>query len=128
MSIKKSRVGRQPVYDQSIKSSICFDVLSGRLTYSEATRIYAIKGKDTVRRWVKQYEQQCNLHQMMLPDNTIPDNDNQLVNNEELQRKTQELEEALKMAKLKIRALETMIDIAESQLNIEIRKKSGTKQ
>jgi len=64
----------------------------------------------------------------MLPDNTTPNNDNQLVNNEELQRKTQELEDALKMAKLKIRALETMIDIAESELNIEIRKKSGTKQ
>ena len=39
-----------------------------------------------------------------------------------------ELEAALEVAKLKIVGLETLIDVAEEQLNIEIRKKSGTKQ
>lgn len=38
------------------------------------------------------------------------------------------LERQLAEAQLKIRALETMIDIAESQLKIDIRKKSGAKQ
>ena len=35
---------------------------------------------------------------------------------------------ALEEAELKIRALNTMIDMAEEQLKIEIRKKSGAKQ
>jgi hypothetical protein len=38
------------------------------------------------------------------------------------------LEQQLAEAQLKIRALETMIDIAEEQLKIDIRKKSGAKQ
>jgi len=45
-----------------------------------------------------------------------------------LEQKNRELEAALELAKLKNAALEMMIDIAESELKIDIRKKSGTKQ
>ena len=38
------------------------------------------------------------------------------------------LEKALKEAELKIKALNTLIDVAEEQLKIDIRKKSGAKQ
>jgi len=38
------------------------------------------------------------------------------------------LEKALEEAELKIKALNTLIDLAEEQLNIDIRKKSGAKQ
>ena len=38
------------------------------------------------------------------------------------------LKKALEEANLKIRALDTMIDIAEEQLKIDIRKKSGARQ
>lgn len=40
----------------------------------------------------------------------------------------EELQEALRFAQLKIAALETMIDTAEQELSIKIRKKSGAKQ
>ena len=40
----------------------------------------------------------------------------------------QALKKALAEANLKIRALDTMIDIAEDQLKIDIRKKSGARQ
>lgn len=39
-----------------------------------------------------------------------------------------ELQKALRQANLKNKLLNTMIDIAEEQLKIDIRKKSGTKQ
>ena len=39
-----------------------------------------------------------------------------------------DLQQALAEAQLKIKALDTMIDIAEEQLKIDIRKKSGAKQ
>jgi len=38
------------------------------------------------------------------------------------------LEKALEMEKLRSRGFEVMIDVAEKQLNIPIRKKAGTKQ
>jgi transposase-like protein len=46
----------------------------------------------------------------------------------ELERQHQELLRKLEAASLKIAGLETMIDIAEEELGIDIRKKSGTKQ
>ena len=45
-----------------------------------------------------------------------------------LERRVKELEKALEQAKFKNIAIETMIDIAEEQLKISIRKKSGPKQ
>jgi hypothetical protein len=41
---------------------------------------------------------------------------------------TQALQKALEEAELKIKALNTLIDVAEEQLKIDIRKKSGAKQ
>lgn len=46
----------------------------------------------------------------------------------DLEQENAELKKALELAMLKVAGLETMIDIAEDQLNIDIRKKSGAKQ
>jgi hypothetical protein len=43
-------------------------------------------------------------------------------------RKVKELSAELEKSKLKVLTLETMIEVAEEDLNIKIRKKSGTKQ
>ena len=132
MSIKKSRKGRKPFYEQAFKSAVCFEILSGNLSYSEARTVYGIKGQGTIPRWVKQYQNQStsgNLHSMSEKDLNADSMDPaEGRDKSDLQKKNHELVAALKMAKLKITALETMIDIAESDLNIDIRKKSGTKQ
>jgi hypothetical protein len=44
------------------------------------------------------------------------------------EKRVKELEEQLRLSKLKVELLETMIDIAEDQLKIDIRKKSGSQQ
>ena len=45
-----------------------------------------------------------------------------------LQKEKKELEQALEWAQLKSHVYETMIDVAEKELNLPIRKKFGTKQ
>jgi hypothetical protein len=52
----------------------------------------------------------------------------QLQNKDELQQKIAILEKQLQWEKMRIFALDTMIDIAEKQLDISIRKKSGNQQ
>lgn len=47
---------------------------------------------------------------------------------EALQKQVRELEKQLENTQMKNVALETLIDVAEEQLKINIRKKSGTKQ
>lgn len=48
--------------------------------------------------------------------------------NEALQQKIEVLEKQLEWEKLRVEALDTMINIAEKDLNISIRKKSGAQQ
>ena len=45
-----------------------------------------------------------------------------------LEEKIKQLEKQLALSNLKVEALEMLIDIAETELKIEIRKKPGTKQ
>jgi hypothetical protein len=47
---------------------------------------------------------------------------------EELQKRIKELEKQLEFAQMKNIALETLIDVAEEQLSVPIRKKAGAKQ
>lgn len=45
-----------------------------------------------------------------------------------LEKENTELKKALELAMLKVAALETLVDVAEDQFNIQIRKKPGAKQ
>lgn len=94
---------------------------------SEARSRYGIKGDGTLYRWLKAYqkiEDTVKLQPMQLDNksNHEPSSQSDSLHTQK------ELEDALRMANLKITAQETMIDIAESELNIDIRKKSATKQ
>lgn len=47
---------------------------------------------------------------------------------ESLEKHIKKVEKRLEEAQMKVTSLDTLIDIAESKLNVSIRKKSGTKQ
>jgi transposase len=130
MAIRKSKPVKKLKYDEAFKSTVCLEVMSGNLSITEARRMYGIKGRSAIHKWMRELQDQTamvNLQDMNIPDLGSQQN-NPSPSQDDLHRRNQELEDALKMAKLKITALETMIDIAESELKIDIRKKSGTKQ
>ncbi len=52
----------------------------------------------------------------------------QELSKEELEKKVKDLEKQLSYEKMKSEVLDTMINIAEKELKISIRKKSNTKQ
>lgn len=63
-----------------------------------------------------------------VPDITTPVEKNKIDQSaEELKQRIKELEQQLETARLKAEGFEIMIDIAEKELNIPIRKKSDTK-
>ncbi|HYD91304.1 MAG TPA: transposase [Flavobacterium sp.] len=131
MNIKKSKAGRRPTYDQAFKNTVCLQVLNGKLSVAEAKATYAIKGDGTVYRWIKEFTEHGKHVKLDPMETTNPPSSTGIPGKDEqpaLQRENKELQAALEMAKLKITALEVMIDIAESELNINIRKKPGTKQ
>lgn len=55
-------------------------------------------------------------------------NDLNFLSNQEKDLKINDLEKVLELERLRSRGFEVMIDVAEKQLNIPIRKKVGTKQ
>jgi hypothetical protein len=103
------------------------EITAGRMTQKEALNRFdfGYKNEDTARRmlgdWMKQYSPSI---PVTLP--VMSEKERQRL--EVLQKQVKELEKQLENAQMKNVALETMIDVAEEQLKIKIRKKSGPKQ
>ena len=126
MSISKKKFVKKN-YDPHLKSTVCMEVLSGKLTYLQAARQYGIVSERSIREWVLRYGKPplvSNFDDMASKTTGVSTPQEDASSNKELKT----LQKALELAKLENLALHTMIDIAESELNIDIRKKSGTKQ
>lgn len=100
------------------------EILSGRMTRKEAMDRFDF-GNNSPRKtldwWMKQYSPSI---PVTLP--VMSEKERQKL--EALQKQVKELEKQLENAQMKNVALETMIDVAEEQLKIKIRKKPGPKQ
>lgn len=86
--------------------------------------------RGTLRYWMNKYP--INSESLSLPSQTIEDVMARKKSNEpdeiaKLQARIKELEKALAFSELGIKARDLMIDLAEKQENIQIRKKFGAK-
>ncbi|PWG77873.1 helix-turn-helix domain-containing protein [Pararcticibacter amylolyticus] len=115
---------RSRQYSSSEKRTVLRAVASG-MSVGEACVAFGIKCRTVVDRWVRQ--QKAENAELSRQTATVKKSEEKKPK-EVSAGHLRELEEQLAEAQLKIRALETMIDIAEEQLKIDIRKKSGAKQ
>lgn len=76
---------------------------------------------EILKRWQERYSDELHLSLSYMSSKERADN-------KKLEKRIKELEKQLEMAKMKNIALETLIDVAETELKISIRKKSGSKQ
>lgn len=123
VKIKKlAKTGRS--YNQALQSKIAGEVISGLIGERAATRKYGVS-RPTIAKWVREKNLAT-----LLDDNPksspMPITESQ--ENRLLVNKIKELTKALEHERLKTTALETMIEVAETDLHIKIRKKRGTKQ
>jgi len=106
------------------KRKIIAEVDQGRLTVKEAQKKYKIKSVRTIHTWLYKWRREnINFCPPIEPD-MARKKKKSISNN----ASSPSLQQALEDAQLKIEALNIMIDVAEEQLKIDIRKKSGTKQ
>lgn len=97
------------------------DALARGMSVKEASVSFGINDISTICRWRRQKQlQDADLVAVLTP----MAKEKKKVNN----HNEQALADSLAQAELKIRALEMMIDLAEEQFNIDIRKKSGAKR
>lgn len=116
-------------YPNELKRKIALEYLSGRFSYAVAAEEYGLKSKDVVKEFVKWYLRNYELsHSNMAEPMAKSKTSSHTPKEQELQKRIKELEAQLAYSNLKVEALETMIDIAEEQLHIDIRKKSGSQR
>lgn len=111
-------------YDEAFKRDVIRQIEFRQITEKEAIqRFDIVGGKAVIKYWRKKYSSDITTVSPTEIMNQPEDKDLT-----EIEKQKKELEKALELANLKIIGLETMIDIAEKELEINIRKKSGTKQ
>lgn len=111
-------------YSDEFKQKILEVMIEDGLMPTEAARRFGVKNESTIRNWVNKYNQNL----LFLPEKQVNTHDMQELSKEELEKKVKDLEKELSYEKMKSEVLDTMINIAEKELKISIRKKSNTKQ
>lgn len=109
-------------YESSFRRWLVCEIESGRMNWQEARSKFNLPYRfDSIYSvWQKRYSDQIilSLPLMSAEDRT---------KNQELEKRVKELEKQLELAQMKVVALNTVIDIAEKNYKLEIRKKSGPK-
>ena len=103
------------------QESIIAEYLLGDTTYRKLGAKHGVDFR-VIHHWVSRF--QGKKVKKVKPKIKLNDN----LPKEELPTDVKQLQEELRKAKLHNKLLNAMIDIAEDQLKIDIRKKSGTKQ
>ena len=117
-----------------IKEQVIKEYLIDGMTYQRLSEKYGLS-RFTINKWVMVYQELHNLprtakqkthdlQQMTLKGIPNKDKEEQI----DATQKIALLEKQLAWEKMKAAALDKMIDIAEKDFNIDIRKKSGTEQ
>jgi transposase-like protein len=110
-----------------VKRSIVRAVESKRLSIKEAQMTYSIRSASTIRKWMTQFHQE-NADLAIVKDSGMKKKKLTQGNSTDNNQDIKALQKALEEAQLKVAALNTLIDVAEEQLKINIRKKPGAKQ
>lgn len=115
-------------FTDDFKLMVVQEYLNTDHSQAELKKRYGFSGNNCISNWMRKFgmttpdEQKIQLHQVMKKESEKTKQEL------ELEAKIRELEKSLDYERLKTLALNTMIDIAERDLKISIRKKHGTKQ
>lgn len=123
-SIEFHQTRRNKIYSESLKRQVVHSITEHKMTIKEACITYGIESKSTIKNWLLD---NYNKNKDICNEITIPIlMEEKTTNLESLEVKA--LKKALAEAQFKIVALNTLIDVAEKNLDIDIRKKSASKQ
>ena len=114
-------------YSQDFKWRVVQEVVSGKISKEEARRVYGIRGKCTVLYWMRQFSgiaDYRNGGEVLSLAPTL----NQMKEKTEQEQRIKELEEELKRERVRADLWQKMVELAEDQLKLDIRKKYGAKQ
>lgn len=111
-------------YEVSFRRWLISQIDAGIMSFEDARDRFALSPqeyKKILRRWQERYSDELHLSLSVMSSKDKSDI-------KALEKRIKELEKQLELAQMKNVGLNTMIDIAEKDYKLEIRKKSGPKQ
>lgn len=111
------------------RMQIVSEYVQGHVPASRIVERYHLSGRQVLFNWMDRFVNEKEM--VSLPGNQSEDPMAKKSPEErikELEAENKRLEKALELEKLRAKAYDTMINVAEETFNIPIRKKSGTKQ
>jgi len=115
-------------YTDEIKLLVVQEYLNTDQSQQELMKKYGIGGKNNITKWMRKFDLQAPSDQQIELQRTMIKEKGKTLYEQELEAKVQKLEEQLEYEKFRTLALNTLIDVAERDLKISIRKKAGAKQ
>ncbi len=129
ITTKKNTPKRMPPqeYSEDFKWQVVQEILSGKLSKAEANRLYGIRSKSAILYWMRQYSGITNYRESSktLSSKESMKNQQEII---DLKEKLQKFQDNLKRERNKSALYEKMLEIAEEEYGINIRKKYGAKQ
>lgn len=115
-------------YPDELKLKVVQEYLETDASQSDLQRKYGIGGNACIVKWMRKFgiEKPSNVEIEIAQ--AMAKESKKSTQEKELEKKIKDLEKKLEHEQLRVLALDTMIDIAERELKISIRKKSGAKQ
>lgn len=110
-------------YSTAFKQKVISEIESGQLSIEQARKIYNIGGGSTISKWLKKYGKNHLLGKIVRIEMA-----DEVAELKKLQKQKAELESALAKAHLKIISLESIIESAEEDLGIDLKKSTVRKQ
>lgn len=121
----KTKVNHFP---DELKLKVVQEYIQTDQSQKELMQKYNIRGNNCITRWMRKFELQAPSQQQLELQRTMAKQIEKTPYEQELEAKVHKLEEQLEYEQFRTLALNTMIDIAERDLKISIRKKAGAKQ
>ena len=108
-------------YSAAFKQKVVSEIENGKFSVGEAHRVYEIGGGTTIYNWLRRYGKGH-----LINKTVVVKMKNESDRIKQLEKEKRELEAALAKTQVRVVVLESLIDVAEKELKIDIKKNSGS--
>jgi transposase len=115
-------------YTDKFKLKVVKEYVETDISQEALKRKYGIGGNNCIPNWMRKFGMKTPNEEQIKLQRIMSEEQGKTKREVELEAKVRELEKSLDYERLRTLALDTMIDVAERDLRITIRKKSGARQ
>lgn len=115
-------------YTDDFKLKLVQEYLMSDASFADIQKKYGIKSRSSISEWVRKFDLKSPTKEEIELEKTMREQNQKTAMEQELELRVKQLEKELEKERLRTLALNTMIDIAERELKIKVRKNSGAKQ